>query len=54
MKSPDLTSSNVWLLCLSYIDGSVYFAVSGKSSAETILSFESYPALSTYNAELMT
>jgi len=37
-------------LCL----GSVHFTINGKSSAGTILPFELYPALSTYNVDFVT
>jgi len=37
-----------------YEQGSVYFANNAKSTAGTILPFELYPALSTYNTEFMT
>jgi len=35
------------------LNGSVYFGIHGKSSAETILQFELYPPLSPYNAEFL-
>jgi len=35
------------------LNGSVYLAINSKSSAETILQFELYARLSTYNDEFL-
>jgi len=35
------------------LNDSVYLALNGKCSAETILQFELYPPLSTHNAEFL-
>jgi len=42
----------IWTENTLYKKGSIYFAVSNKSSAGAILPFKTYPALSTYNTSL--
>jgi len=38
----------------SFLEGFVYFTIYSTSSAGTILPFQLYPALSTYNVYLVT
>jgi len=44
---------HLWLDFTDLLNGSVYLAINGKSSAETIFQFELHPPLSTRNAEFL-